>query len=62
LNGTHQILVYADNTDTLGENITKRTTEGLFDDSREVGLEVNTERNKRMVMSRLQNAAQKHSL
>jgi hypothetical protein len=46
LNGTHQLLVYADDMNLLGDNIDtiKKHTETLIDASKEVGLEVNTEK------------------
>jgi hypothetical protein len=44
LNGTHQLLVYADDVSLLGKNINilKKNTEALLDSSNEVCLEVNT--------------------
>jgi hypothetical protein len=46
LNGTHQLLVYADNVNLLGDNIDniKRNTESLIYASKEVGREVNLEK------------------
>jgi hypothetical protein len=45
LNGTHQLLVYADDVNLLGDNIDtiQKNTESLIDASKQVGLEVNTE-------------------
>jgi hypothetical protein len=45
LNETHQLLVYADDVNLLGDNIDtiKKNMETLIDASKEVGLEVNTE-------------------
>jgi hypothetical protein len=46
LNGTHQLLFHADDVNLLGDNIDaiKRNTQTLIDFSKEVGLEVNTEK------------------
>jgi hypothetical protein len=46
LNGTHQLLAYADDGNLLGDNIdnTKKNTESLIDTSKEFGLEINLEK------------------
>jgi hypothetical protein len=55
LNGTYQLLAYADdvNTDTI-----KKNTETLIDDSKEVGLEFNLEKINNMFLSCHQNVGQ----
>jgi hypothetical protein len=57
LNGTHLFLVYVDHVITLGasEYTIKKKTEALLFGSKEVGLEVNADKTKRMVMSRERN-------
>jgi hypothetical protein len=56
LNRTHQLLVYADDVNLFGDNTSryqkKKNTETLTDASKEIGLEVNQERTKYMLMSR----------
>jgi hypothetical protein len=61
LNGTHQLLVYADEVNLLGGNMCtiKKNTETLFDASKKVGLEVNAEK-ANMLLSCHQNAGQNH--
>jgi hypothetical protein len=60
LNGTHQLLVYVDGENQLGDNIDtiKKKLEILIDASKEVGLEVKAEKSKYMLLSRHQNEGQ----
>jgi hypothetical protein len=46
LNGTHQLLAYADDVNLPGDNkdTIKKNTQTLIDDSKEVGLEINVEK------------------
>jgi hypothetical protein len=62
LNGTHQIPVYANSVCILdkNKNTIKRKRKPLLQASREVDLEVNTEKTKYIVMSHHQNAGQIH--
>jgi hypothetical protein len=64
LSGTHQLLVYADDENLLGDNIgtIKKNTESLIDASKEVDLEVNTENTKHMLLFHHQNAGQNHDI
>jgi sorting nexin-29 len=57
MNGTHQLLAYADDVNLLGDNIdtVREYTETLIDDSKVVGLEINVEKTKYMLLSRHQN-------
>jgi hypothetical protein len=64
LNGTYQLLIYADDVNLLGDNMgtMKKNTETLTDASKEVGREVNSEETKCMLLSRHQNAAKNHDV
>ena len=64
LNGTHQLLAYADDANILGGSIhtLKENAEALITATRENGLEVSTDKTKYMVMSRDQNAGRIQSV
>jgi hypothetical protein len=64
LNGTHQLLVYADYVNTLGGRVhnIKKNTENLVVASKDTGLEVNAEKTKHLVWSRDQNAGRSHNI
>jgi sorting nexin-29 len=64
LNGTRQLLVYADDVNILGGSIhaIKKSTEALVIVSKEIGLEVNAVKTKHIIMSRDQNAGQNHNI
>jgi hypothetical protein len=51
LNGTHQLLAYADDVNILGEttDTVQKNTEALLDADKEVNLEVNLEKTKYML-------------
>jgi hypothetical protein len=60
LNGKHQILAYADDVNTLGDNTdtVKKSSGTLGDESDEVGLAVNVEKTEYILMSCHQHADQ----
>jgi hypothetical protein len=64
LNGTHQFLAYADDVNLLGDNIDiiKIHTETLIDASKEVGLEINVEKTKYMLLSHHKNVSQNRDI
>ena len=64
LNGTHQLLAYADDVNILGVSIhtLKENAEALVAATREIGLEVSADKSKYMVMSQNQNAGRIHSV
>jgi hypothetical protein len=64
LNGAYQQLVYADEVNLLGGNVDtiKKNTETLIDTSKEVGLEVNAEKTKYMLLSCNQNAGKNQNI
>jgi hypothetical protein len=53
-NGTHQLLVYADDVNLLGDsmNTIKENIQTLSQASRDIGLDINTEKTKYMIISR----------
>ena len=64
LNGIHQLLVYADDVNTLGGSVRtiKKNAEALIVASKETELEVIADKTKYMVLSRDQNAVWNHNM
>jgi hypothetical protein len=63
LNGIYQLLAYAD-MNLRGDNIDtiKKNTKTLIDVNKEVGLEINVEKTKYMLLSRHQNVGQNRDI
>jgi hypothetical protein len=64
LNGTHHLLAYADDVNTVGENRDpiKKNTEASLDARKVVGLEVNPQKTEHMLMSCSQKTGQNHHI
>jgi sorting nexin-29 len=64
LNGTHQLLAYADDVNLLGNSVNtiKENAETLLDASRDIGLEINAEKTKYTIMSHHQNSGQNKNI
>ena len=64
LNGKHQFLVYADNVNMLGENLQtiRENAEIFIKASKNIGLEVNSEKTKYMITFRLQIVIQNQNI
>jgi hypothetical protein len=64
LNGTHQLLAYADDVNLLGDNIgtINKNTETLIDATKDIGLKINMEKTKYMFLSHHCNAGQNHDI
>jgi biotin operon repressor len=64
MNGTNELLAYADDVNVLGDNLDniKKDIETLIDASKEVGLEINVEKTKYMLLSGQQNIGQNRDI
>jgi hypothetical protein len=64
LNGTYQLLVYADDVNMLGGRVhnIRKNTENLVVASKEIGLEVHAEKTKYWIVSLKQRVGENHSM
>jgi uncharacterized protein (UPF0335 family) len=64
LNGTHQLLAYADEVNLLGDNrdTIKKNMQTVIDASKEVGLDMKVEKTKYMLLSHHQNVGQNRDI
>jgi hypothetical protein len=64
INGTYQLLVYADHVNLLGDNVNtvKENSESLLEAIRNIGLERNAEKTNSMIMSRYPNSGQNQKI
>jgi hypothetical protein len=64
LNGTHQLLAFADDVNLLVDNIDtiKKNTETLIGANKDIGIEINIEKTKYMLLSHHQNIGQNQDI
>jgi hypothetical protein len=64
LKGTHQLFVYAGDINLLADSVNtiKEYTEILLEASRDIGVEINAEKTKYMIISRHPNSGQNHNI